>query len=61
MSNKECNYCIYQNILFGARQKEQTVTTKPKPMPGIAPNGVDVFVDGRWAGWFMELPDHCCC
>lgn len=55
MSDRECNYCLYQYILRNAKKDGAVVTTKLKD------GGVDVFRNGEWICWFMELPDDCKC
>lgn len=55
MSNRACNYCVFQLIKKSAEKEGKTVKTESKD------GGVDVFVDGKWRCWFMELPDSCRC
>lgn len=55
MSNRECNYCVYQRILSDSRKKNQMITVKHEN------GGVTIYVNNKWTAWFMELPDHCCC
>jgi hypothetical protein len=54
MSNlTKCNYCSYEQILRNA--KEKTVELKPED------GGISIYIDGKFASWYMELPDHYCC
>jgi hypothetical protein len=55
-----CNYCTHQSILSRARQEDQSVTIRAKPLKGF-PQGVDILLDGKWVAWFAELPTQCRC
>lgn len=50
-----CNHCRVQELkrLHG----QDHVTTGPSKS-GFS-GGVDVFVDGHWVMWCMELPEKC--
>ena len=57
MSDRPCNYCSFKTIKSQARADNKTLTT----MNNINHGGVDVYVNGEWVCWFMELPNYCCC
>lgn len=64
MSDRECNYCTWQRLKERgyriATPKERLVWDKPgQPLSGTGV--VIVSQKGKFARWFMELPNHCCC
>ncbi|MBU0598719.1 hypothetical protein KKF61_07105 [Patescibacteria group bacterium] len=54
-----CNYCTFQSIKNKARKNKQKVIVKPDLKYKLG--GVNVYVNGKFMAWFMELPEHCCC
>jgi hypothetical protein len=63
MSNRPCNYCVFEGMKKLADQTGQTLILKPAPKFEIigADEGVDVLIGGAWACWFMKLPKECAC
>ena len=68
----DCNYCTWQRLKRRGYRKATSEERKrmwdsdvSKEDQGVATlcSGGFVYVDknGKFAGWFMELPDHCCC
>jgi hypothetical protein len=60
MSERTCNLCLYQEMQRQAKDNGQTIEARPSPQH-FFPDGVDVFVDGRWRTWFGIIPERCCC
>lgn len=52
----QCNYCSFRSIKSRHRDEKITRKQSDKELGGI-----DVFVDGKFVAWFMELTDHCVC
>jgi hypothetical protein len=63
----ECNFCSLQYFKIVANNAGGEVILVPKPEPGLAPDGVDVFIHypkdpvPSWCAWFMKLSDRCVC
>jgi hypothetical protein len=55
MSDRPCNLCDYKERVRRAKIAKQKVTLRARL------GGVDVLVDGKFAVWYMKLPDKCEC
>lgn len=61
-----CNYCILEKIKASAKAENKLVTIKDADFEEIKEfnedePGKDVFIDGEWFCWLMQIPDHCEC
>jgi len=50
----KCNYCSFK-AMKETYTKSKITTKKNKT------GGLDVYKDGEWIAWFMQLTDHCVC
>ncbi len=57
----QCNYCSLKSIKRRAKEKNQKVVLKPAKKGKYYMGGQDVFVNGEFVAWFMELSNRCCC
>ena len=46
-----CNFCEYKEIKDKAQQERKSMEWK----------GPELWVDGKFVAWFMELPIECAC
>ena len=63
-----CTYCRLKNLITRAKRQHKKVVIKPTSYGNdVGKNyfeslgGIDVIVNGKRVGWFMEPTDHCCC
>ncbi len=65
MSSRPCNYCEYQVVKRKAERDQRKVTSKTG-MYGedcilLDAEGTSIFLDGKFAVWYMLLPERCEC
>lgn len=51
-----CNWCTLRWMRAEAKRTGARITTAP-----AKDGGTDVFRNGQWIAWFMELTDRCAC
>lgn len=66
MSDRPCNLCIFREIAKVAKEKGEDVEIRQAHFPQIrehnkGQDGLDIYVNGIWLCWFMEIPARCAC
>ena len=69
MSDRPCNFCDWQRMeqrgcrrATAAERKQLWEEEEDEAFNQAFDSGVVIVdKDGKFACWFMALPDHCCC
>lgn len=66
MSDRPCNYCLFREITKVANKEGKVVEMRQAHFPQIREHnnggdGVDIYVDGEFICWFMQISARCAC
>ncbi len=57
-----CNYCKYHDIVGPAVKEHKEIELRVDDsnlLPSAAAR--ELYIDGKFQAWFMEIPDSCAC